>query len=122
MDVSTPESVFGIDASACCDLTASLPFVRVGKTMGQTLTAPEPTAAVSQTMDRSLSTPEISSQVWRVSSKPTIRDNQPEVDVLSGDNQVEVGIRPELDNIRVNLCSCLVSVECCSHGFGRGRV
>ena len=115
MESSTPESLFGIDASACLDVSAS--YIRVGHSMGH---SGLPTT--SQTMDRSLSTPEISSQVWCVSSKPTIRDNDPEVGVLSGDNQVEVGIRPELDNIRVNLCSCLVSVECCSHGFGRGRV
>ena len=113
MDTSTTESVFGIDASACLGVSCSLPYVRVGKSMGTPTTGSDsttPTAVVSQTMDRSLSTPEI----WRVSSKPTIQDNETDVNVLSGDNQVDVGIRPELDNIRVNLCSCLVSVKCCA--------
>lgn len=101
MDTSTPESLFGIDSSACLDVSAS--YIRVGKTMG--------VPPISQTMDR---TPENPPQVWCVSSKPTIHEGQRDVDVLSGDNQVDVGIRPELDNIRVNLCSCLISVECCS--------
>jgi hypothetical protein len=106
MDSSTPESLFGIDASACLDVSSS--YIRVGKTMGVPPT--------SQTMDRS---PENPPQIWCVSSKPTIHEGDPhegdpDVNVLSGDNQVDVGIRPELDNIRVNLCSCLISVECCS--------
>ena len=117
METSAVEHMFCTDASTCSihkgssdvSTSTSLPYLRVGQSM-----ASSQTPILPQTMDRSLSTPELQPEVWCVSSKPTIQDSEPDVNVLSGDNRVDVGIRPELDNIRVNLCSCLVSVECCS--------
>ena len=86
-------------------VSSSLPYVRVGQSM-------------SMVRDVNISRePAPAPEVWRVSSKPTIQESEPDVNVLGGDNQVDVGIRPDLENIRVNLCSCVVSLRCCLRVF-----
>ena len=46
-----------------------------------------------------------------------VRDNLPTddaVNVLSGDNKVDVDITPDLQNIRVQICSCSIIFNCFS--------
>lgn len=48
------------------------------------------------------------------SNKPNSDDD---VNVLSGDNKVDVGITPDLKNIRVQFCSCSIVFNCFSRPY-----
>jgi len=110
---------FGLDSSGCftdvsefgSDSGLTNAYRRIGKSMtcsGVLNTSAEPIqnrveegaieAPQGQTMDRRL--------------EPTTPD-KPDIDILSGDNTVDVDIKPDLNHIRLNLCTLFLHIQCC---------